>query len=82
MVKNLPAIAGGESLFPVCWEDLLEKEMATHSKIVPWRIPWTEEPGRLQSMGLRKTDMIEVTWHSHLCHASVQFSRSVVSDSL
>jgi len=33
-------------------EDPLEKEMATHSSILAWRIPWTEEPGRLQSMGL------------------------------
>ena len=32
-------------------EDLLEKEMATHSSILAWRIPWMEEPGRLQSMG-------------------------------
>ena len=36
------------------WEDLLEKEMATHSSILAWEIPWTEEPGRLQSMGLQK----------------------------
>ena len=35
------------------WEDLLEKEMATHSNILAWRIPWTEEPGGLQPMGLR-----------------------------
>ena len=33
------------------WEDPLEKEMATHSCILAWKIPWTEEPGRLQSMG-------------------------------
>ena len=33
------------------WEDPLEKEMATHSSILAWRIPWTEEPGGLQSMG-------------------------------
>ena len=33
------------------WEDILEKEMATHSSILAWKIPWTEEPGRLQSMG-------------------------------
>ena len=33
------------------WEDLLEKEMAPHSNILAWKIPWTEEPGRLQSMG-------------------------------
>ena len=33
------------------WEDLLEKEMVTHSSILAWKIPWMEEPGRLQSMG-------------------------------
>jgi len=33
------------------WEDLLEKEMATYSSILAWKIPWTEDPGRLQSMG-------------------------------
>ena len=33
------------------WEDLLEKEMATHSSILAWKIPWMEEPGRLQSVG-------------------------------
>ena len=36
------------------WEDLLEKEMATHSRILAWRISWMEEPGRLQSMGLQR----------------------------
>ena len=36
------------------WEDPLEKEMATYSSILAWRIPWTEEPGRLQSMGLQR----------------------------
>ena len=36
------------------WEDPLEKEMATHSIILDWRIPWTEEPGRLQSMVLQR----------------------------
>ena len=39
------------------WEDPLEKEMATHSSIPLWRIPWTEEPGSLQSMGLQELDM-------------------------
>ena len=50
MVKNLPAMqdTGVRSLGQ---EDPLEKEMATHSSILAWRIPWTEEPGRLQSMG-------------------------------
>ena len=37
-------------------EDLLEKEMAIHSSILAWRIPWTEEPGRPQSMGLQELD--------------------------
>ena len=36
------------------WEDPLEKGMATHSSVPAWRIPWTEEPGRLQSMGLQR----------------------------
>ena len=36
------------------WDDPLEKEMATHSSIITWEMPWTEEPGRLQSMGLPK----------------------------
>ena len=36
------------------WEDLLEKEMATHSSILAWEMPWTEEPGGLQSMGSQR----------------------------
>ena len=53
MVKNPPASAGDleTGIRSLGWEDLLEKEMATHSSILAWRIPWTEEPGRLQSMG-------------------------------
>ena len=49
-VRNLPTMweTWVQSL---CQEDPLEKEMATHSSILAWRIPWTEEPGRLQSMG-------------------------------
>ena len=38
------------------WEDPLEKEMATHSSTLAWKIPWTEEPGKLQSMGSQKSD--------------------------
>ena len=37
----------------LAWEDPLEKGMATHSSILAWRIPWTDEPGRLQFMGLQ-----------------------------
>ena len=52
-VKNTPAMQ--ETWVRLLgWEDLLEKEMATHSSILAWRIPWTEKPGRLQSMGLQR----------------------------
>ena len=53
MVRKLPAVAETwvQSLDQ---EDPLEKEMATHSSILAWRIPWTEEPGRLQSVGLHR----------------------------
>ena len=40
------------------WEDALEKEMATHSSILAWRIPWTEESGRLQSVGSQESDTL------------------------
>ena len=50
------------------WEDDLEKEMATHSSVLAWRIPWTEEPGGLQSKGLqsqtRQRDWTEHGWSS------------------
>ena len=53
MVKRLPAMqeTGVRSLGQ---EDPLEKEMATHTSILAWRIPWTEEPGGLQSTGLQR----------------------------
>ena len=67
MVKRLPtmretggsdgkasAYNAGDRVQSLGWEDLLEKEMATHSIILAWIIPWTEEPGRLQSMGLQR----------------------------
>ena len=43
----------------LAWEDLLEEASATHSSMLAWRIPWTEEPGRLLSMGLQESDMTE-----------------------
>ena len=50
MVKNLPAVQ--ETQVPsLGWEDPLEKKMAIHSSTITWKIPWTEELGRLQSMG-------------------------------
>ena len=51
MVKNLPANAGDAGSIPG-WEDPLEEGMATHCSILAWEIPWTEEPGGLQSIGL------------------------------
>ena len=53
MVKRLPAMQETR-VRSLSWEDPLEKEMATHSSILAWKIPWTEEPGRLQSMGSQR----------------------------
>ena len=52
-VKNMPAMQETCVRF-LGWEDPLEKEMATHSSILAWEIPWTEEPGGLQSMGSQR----------------------------
>ena len=54
-VKNLPAMQETQ-VRSLGGEDPLEKEMATHSSILAWRIPWTEEIGRLQSMGLQRIE--------------------------
>ena len=53
MVKNLSAKQETQ-VAPLGWEDPLEKGMATHSNILAWRIPWTGEPGGLQSMGSQR----------------------------
>ena len=53
MIKNLPAMQE-TWVRSLGWEDLLEKGMATHSSILAWRISWTEEPDRLQSMGSQR----------------------------
>ena len=53
MVKHLPAMQETR-VQSLGWEDPLEKEMATHSSILTWKIPWTEEPGGLQSMGSQR----------------------------
>ena len=50
MAKSLPAMQETQ-VQSLGWEDALEKEMATHSSILAWKIPWTEEPDGLQSMG-------------------------------
>ena len=53
MVKKPPAMQETQ-VGSLGWEDPLEKEMATHTSVLAWRIPWTEEPGGLQSTGLQR----------------------------
>ena len=66
MIKNLPAVQ--ETWIPFLGqEDLLEKGMATHFSIPAWRIPRTEEPGGLQSMGYKESDMTEQLTHIPIC---------------
>ena len=58
MVSNLPAMQETQ-VQSVSQEDPLEKEMATHTSILAWRIPWTEDPGGLQSMDHKESDTTE-----------------------
>ena len=53
MVKNVPAVKETQ-VQSMGWEDPMEKEMAPHSSILAWEIPWTEEPGKLRSMGSQR----------------------------
>ena len=53
-------------VLPLRREDPLEKGMATHSSFLAWRIPWTEEPGELQSMGRTESDVTEAIQHTHM----------------
>ena len=53
MVKHLPTMQETQ-VQSLGWEDLLEEEMAPHSSTLAWKIPWMEEPGRLQSMGSQR----------------------------
>ena len=78
MVKNLPAMQDMQKMQKtqirsLSWEDALEEAMATHSSILAWRIPWTEEPDGLQSMGCKESGTTEVTectcMHTHGCLA-------------
>ena len=59
MVKNLPAMQETQARF-LGQEDSLKKAMATHSSVLAWRIPWTEETGRLQPMGWQKIGQTKV----------------------
>ena len=72
MIKNLPAMQE-TWVRSLGWEDLLEKGMATHSSILAWRIPWTEEPGGLESMELQRVRHIHVTFTFFYCFGVVSF---------
>ena len=63
MVNNLPAMQETQLLY-LCREDPSEKEMATNSSILAWRIPWVEEPGGLQSIGLQTAGPDSATKHT------------------
>ena len=66
MVKNPPALQ--EAWVPsLCREDHLEEEMAAHSSILAWRVPWTEEPGQLESMGSQRVGHDLETDHTCIC---------------
>ena len=67
-VKNLPAM-WETHVQSLGWEDTLEESLATHSSIFAWRIPWTEEPGKLQSMGWQK---VGHDWASNIFTFSTQ----------
>ena len=75
-VKNLPAM---QEMWvgSLGQEDPLEREMATHSSTLAWKIPWTEEPEGLQSMGLQKVGHNSATKHTHFiiesCHVEFLF---------
>ena len=62
-VKNLPAM-GDTQVRSLHQEDPLEKELATHSSILAWEIPWTEDSGRIQFLGLQEFDMTERVTHT------------------
>ena len=64
MIKNLPEMQETQ-IWSLGGEDALEKGMATYSSILSWRIPWSEEPGRLQSMGSQRLDTTEWLTHIH-----------------
>ena len=79
MVKNPPAMQKSQKLMWVPslgWEDPLEEEMATHSSILSWKIPWAEEPGGLQSMGLQR---IEHDWAEQSLPEGTSSSTEVIN---
>ena len=74
-VKNPPAMQETR-VWSLGWEDPLEKEMATHSSIIVWRIPWTEEPGGPQSLGSQR---VGHDWTLiHIIHKSKSYLGSLI----
>ena len=73
MVKNLPATQE-TWVGSLGQEDPLEKGMATHSSILAWRVPWTEEPGRLQSQGHKESDTTEQLTLSLFVYTHMNFT--------
>ena len=80
MVKNLPAMRE-TWVRSLGWEDPLEKGLATHASVLAWRIPWTEEPGGLQSMGsksqtqLSDLQFLELPFLIHLLYFFLKFPK-------
>ena len=75
MVKCLPTMWETQ-VQSLGWEDLLEKEMATHSSVLAWKIPWMEEPGRLQRVAKSQTQLSECTFTFYcLTFPGVQLSQ-------
>ena len=75
VVKNLPAVQESR-VRSLGWEDPLEKEMATHSSILAWKIPWTEEPGGLQSMGSQRVGHNQVTSTNTMDHGNSEIENA------
>ena len=71
-----PTCNAGGPVWPLGWEDPLEKGMATHSSILAWRVPWTEEPGGLQSIGLQRAGH---DWVTHTFTFLLFFLKHLVS---
>ena len=76
VVKNLPATQETQEMRvrSLGQEDPLEEEMATHPRIPAWRIPWTEEPGGLQSMGSQSQTRRRLSTHTSKAHTEQQDS--------
>ena len=73
-VKNPPAVQETQ-VQSLGWEDPLEEGMAIHSSILTWRIPWTEEPGGLQSLGHKESDMMEATEHAGIAKMTARIKQ-------